>query len=132
MAKRCEPTCREGKAGTKKPRARRRLSAADRQRRKAKADRRYYERCRSGCGVTAYLESPEVKKALIRRLQPLGLTVSQAINTLLTAVAEGRLTLHPTPDPLAFDPGDMDDEFRELEVRSDLNNFATRWDEGRR
>jgi hypothetical protein len=93
MSKRCEPTSRGREASTRKPRGRGRLSAAERRRRKGEADRRYYERSRSGCGVTAYLDSPEVKKALIEKLKPLGLTVSNAINTLLIAVVEGRLVL---------------------------------------
>ena len=97
MAKRCDPTCREGKAGTKKSSGRRRLSAAERQRRKAKADRGYYERYRSGCGVTAYLDSPEQKQAVIEKLRPLGLTMSHAIYTLLKAVAEGRIVLTAPP-----------------------------------
>lgn len=93
----CEQTHRKGKAGTKKPSGRSRLSAAERRRRKGQADRRYYERYRSGCGVTAYLDSPEQKNAVIEKLRPLGLTMSHAIYTLLTAVAEGRIVLKPTP-----------------------------------
>ena len=92
----------------------------------------YYRRRRRGCGVTAYLDSPEVKKALIKKLRPLGMTVSQAICQLLTAVAEGRLCVYPTPDPPAFDPGDLDDEFLKLEAKKDLHHFTARWDGGRR
>ena len=97
MAKRCELIYRKGKAGTKKPSARRRLSAAERKRRKAEADRRYYERYLSGSGVTAYLYSPELKKAVIDKLRPLGLTMSQAIYTLLKMVADGRIVLKAPP-----------------------------------
>jgi hypothetical protein len=63
------------------------------------------------------------------------MTVSQAICQLLTAVAEGRLSLSlddRTRDSRAFAPGDLDDEFLELEARGDPHNFATRWGDGRR
>ncbi len=132
MSDTSEPTRREGKAGTKKRSGRSRLSEAERRRRKGAADRRYYRRCRRGCGVTAYLDSPEVKKALIRKLRPLGLTVSQAVCLLLTEVAEGRLSLHPTPDETAFAPGDLDDEFLQLEAKSGLRHFTARRDGDRR
>lgn len=66
-----EPTRREGKAGTNK-RSGRSLSDAEQRRRKGAADRRYYRRRRRGCGVTAYLDSPEVKKALVKELRPSG------------------------------------------------------------
>jgi len=97
MSNKCEPTRLKGKAGTRKPGGRSRLSAAQRRRRKAEADRRYYERYRSGCAVTAYLDSPEQKKAVIEKLRPLGLTMSHAIYTLLKAVAEGHIVLTPPP-----------------------------------
>lgn len=93
MLNQCEQTRRKGKAGTKKPSGRSHLSAAERRRRKGQADRRYYERYRSGCAVTAYLDSPEQKKAVIEKLRPLGLTMSHAIYTLLKGVAEGRIVL---------------------------------------
>jgi hypothetical protein len=95
MSRRCEPTSREKEAGRRKRGGTSRLSAAERRSRKGEADRRYYEHRRSGCGVTAYLDSPEVKKALIEKLRPHGLTVSQAINVLLIAVVEGRIVLKP-------------------------------------
>src|SRR5215203_1891982 len=107
MSKRSELTRGKEKGVTRKPSGR--LSDTERRRRKGAADRRHYRRRRRGCGVTAYLDSPEVKKALIKKLRPLGLTVSQAICQLLTAVADGRLSLYPTPAPPAFDPGDLDD-----------------------
>ena len=71
-----------------------------------------------------------MKKALIKKLRPLGMTVSQAICQLLTAVAEGRLSVYPTPDSPAFDPGDLDDEFLKLEAKKDLHHFTARWDGG--
>ncbi|HEX8685613.1 MAG TPA: hypothetical protein VF654_03900, partial [Pyrinomonadaceae bacterium] len=60
-----------------------------------------------------------MKKALVKELRPLGLTVSLAIRQLLTAVAEGRLSLSPdspTRDTQTLDPGDLADEFRALEA----------------
>jgi hypothetical protein len=97
MSNPCEPTRPKGKAGTRKPGGSSRLSAAERRRRKAEADRRYYERYRSGCGVTAYLYSPELKKAVTEKLRPLGVTMSQAIYTLLEMLAEGRIVLTALP-----------------------------------
>lgn len=97
MTKRCESTCRKGKACAKKRSGRSRLSDAERRRCTGEADRRYYERYRSGCGVTAYLDSPEQKNAVIEKLRPLGLTMSHAIYTLLNAVAEGRIVLMAPP-----------------------------------
>lgn len=108
------------------------MSASERRRRKGAADRRYYRNRRRGCGVTAYLDSPEVKKALERKLRPLGLTVSRAISQLLTAVADGRLSLYPTPDPSAFDPGDLAEEFLELEAKQELHQLTARWGGERR
>lgn len=99
MSKQREPIDRKAKSGARKLGGRTKLSPAQRRRRKGEVDRRYYERYRSGCGVTAYLDSPEMKKALIEKLRPLGLTVSQAINTLLIAVAEGRIVLVPPRKP---------------------------------
>lgn len=96
MPKRREPTGRKAKSGAKKTGGRTRLSSAQRRRRKGEADRRYYERYRSGCAVTAYLDSPEMKEALIEKLRPLGYTVSYAIRQLLKAVVDGRLTLKAT------------------------------------
>ena len=124
-----EPTRREGKADTKKRSGRRRPSDAER-RRKGEADRRYYRRRRRGCGVTAYLDSPEVKKALVKKLRPLGLTVSQAICQLLTAVAEGRLSLspeHSTHDVQTYAPGDLADEFQALETAEYARTSPPRW-----
>ena len=97
MSKGRESTNRKAKSGEKKTSGRTRLSAAQRRRRKGEADRRYYERYRSGCGVTAYLDSPEQKEAVIEKLRPLGLTMSQAIYTLLIRVAEGRIVLTAPP-----------------------------------
>lgn len=82
MSNPSEPTRPKRKAGKKKSSGRSRLSAAERRRRKGQADRRYYERYRSGCVVTAYLDSPEQKKAVMEKLRPLGLTMSRAIYTL--------------------------------------------------
>ena len=133
MSNLSESTRREGKADTKKRSGRRRPSDAER-RHKGAADRRYYRRRRRGCGVTAYLESPEVKKALEKRLRPLGLTVSQAICQLLTAVAEGRLSLspvHPAHDVQTYDPGDLADEFRALEAAEYRRTSPPRWTDGR-
>jgi hypothetical protein len=124
-----ETTRPNGKVNTRKTGGH--LSNAERRRRKGAVDRRYYRRRRRGCGVTAYLASPEVKKALVKKLRPLGLTVSQAISQLLTAVAEGRLSLYPTPDAPAFDPGDLDDAFLELDAKQDLHQFNARWGGGR-
>lgn len=98
MTERREPANRKLKPDTKKTGGRTRLSAAQRRRRKSETDRRYYERYRSGCAVTAYLDSPEEKEALIEKLRPLGFTVSHAIRQLLKAVAYGRLTLLPPPE----------------------------------
>src|SRR5215211_4890075 len=123
MTERSELTHGKEKAGARKKRGRSRLSDAERRRRKGAADRRHYRRRRRGCGVTAYLDSPEVKKALIKKLRPLGLTVSQAVCQLLTAVADGRLSLSPSRaahDSRAFAPGDLDDEFLEIEARLEV------------
>lgn len=95
-----ESTRPKVKAGTRKPGGRSRLSAAERRRRKAEADRRYYERHRSGSGVTAYLYSPELKETVMEKLRPLGVTMSQAINTLLKLLADGRIVLTPPPRKL--------------------------------
>jgi cobalamin biosynthesis Mg chelatase CobN len=93
MTKRREPTNRKAKPDAKKTGGQTRLSAAQRRRRKGEADRRYYERHRSGCAVTAYLDSPEMKEALIEKLRPLGYTVSDAIRIIVKALVEGRATL---------------------------------------
>ena len=97
MSKRREPTNRKAKSGAKKPGKRTGLSAAQRRRRKSDADRRYYERYRSGCAVTAYLDTPEMKEALIEKLRPLGLSVSHAIWQLVKMVIEGRIVFVVTP-----------------------------------
>ena len=97
MTERREPTNRKAKSGAKETGGRPRLSAAQRRRRKSEIDRRYYERYRSGCAVTAYLDSPEEKEALIEKLRPLGLTVSNAVRSLLRAFVNGRITLTPPP-----------------------------------
>src|ERR1700750_882403 len=97
MTERREPTNRKAKSGAKETGGRPRLSAAQRRRGKSETDRRYYERYRSGGAVTAYLDSPEEKEALIEKLRPLGFTVSEAIRQLLKAVAHGRLILKPPP-----------------------------------
>ena len=93
MSKRLEPTNRKTKSGAEKTDGRTRLSTAQRRRRKGEADRRYYERHRSGCAVTAYLDSPEMKEALIEKLRPHGYTVSDAIRIIVKALIEGRATL---------------------------------------
>jgi hypothetical protein len=100
MSKRREQTNRKAKSGVKKTGGRPRLSPAERRRRKGKADRRYYERYRSGCGVTAYLDSPEMKEALIKKLRPLGLSVSDAIWQLVKMVIEGRIIFVSTSKEL--------------------------------
>jgi hypothetical protein len=97
MSERSGSTNRKAKSGEKKTGGRSRLSAAQRRRRKGEADRRYYERYRGGCGVTAYLDSPEMKEAVVEKLRPLGLTVSQAIRRLLRMVVEGRIVFVPPP-----------------------------------
>jgi hypothetical protein len=97
MSKRRESTNRKTKADDKKPGGRSRLSAVERRRRKGEADRRYYERYRSGCAVTAYLDTPEMKEALIEKLRPLGLSVSHAIWQLVKMVIEGRIVFVVTP-----------------------------------
>lgn len=99
MSEQREPTNRKAKSGEKKTGGRTPLSAAQRRRRKGEADRRYYERYRSGCAVTAYLYSPEEKKALIEKLRPLGLTVSQAIRQLIGMVVEGRIVFYTPKKP---------------------------------
>jgi hypothetical protein len=97
MSKRREPTNRKAKSGAKKIGGRTRLSSAERRRHKVEADRRYYERYRSGCAVTAYLDTPEMKEALIEKLRPLGLSVSHAIWQLVKMVIEGRIVFVVTP-----------------------------------
>jgi hypothetical protein len=99
MSKRRELTNRKAKSGAKKDGGRTRLSTAQRRRRKGEADRRYYERHRSGCAVTAYLDSPDEKQALIENLRPLGLTVSQAIRRLIEMVVEGRIVFFTPKEP---------------------------------
>jgi hypothetical protein len=96
MSKRREPINQKAKSGAKKAGGRTRLSAAQRRRRKGETDRRYYEHHRSGCAVTAYLDSPEEKQALIEKLRPLGYTVSDAIRILVRALVEGRVTFKGT------------------------------------
>jgi hypothetical protein len=97
MSERRESTNRKAKSGEKKTGERTRLSAAQRRRRKGEADRRYYERHRSGCAVTVYLDSPEMKEALMEKLRPLGYTMSHAIKLMLRRVVEGRLVFAPPP-----------------------------------
>lgn len=55
---------------------------------------------------------------------PTGLTVSRAVGRLLTEAAEGRLSLHPTHDEPASDPGDLDNEFLELEAKGGPHHFT--------
>jgi hypothetical protein len=93
MSKRREATNQKVKSGAKKTGKRTGLSAAQRRRRKGEVDRRYYERYRSGCAVTVYLDSPEMKEALIEKLRPLGYTVSDVIRIIVKAIVEGRVTL---------------------------------------
>lgn len=99
MTKRREPATRKAKSGAKRTSGRTRLSAAQRRRHKAEADRRYYEHYRSGSMVTANLYSQELKKAVIDKLRPLGVTMSDAICALLEMVAEGRIVLTPPRKP---------------------------------
>jgi hypothetical protein len=99
MSKRREQTNQKAKPDAKKTGGRTRLSAAQRRRRKGEADRRYYERYRGGCAVTAYLDTPEDKEALIEKLRPLGLTVSQAIRRLIEMVVEGRIVFFTPKEP---------------------------------
>jgi hypothetical protein len=99
MSKRGEQTNRKVKPDAKKDGGQTRLSAAQRRRRKGEADRRYYERYRSGCAVTAYLDTPEDKEALIEKLRPHGLTVSQAIRRLIEMVVEGRIVFFTPKEP---------------------------------
>lgn len=93
MTEQREPTNQKAKPDAKKTDGRTRLSAAQRRRHKGEADRRYYERHRSGCAVTAYLDSPEEKAALIEMLRPHGYTVSDAIKMIVRALIRGRVTL---------------------------------------
>jgi hypothetical protein len=93
-----KPTLPKLKADAGKPAARPRLSPAERRRRKVAANRRYNARYRAGCGVSAYLDSPEQKKAVIEKLRPMGLTVSDAIRQLLKEITEGRIVFaRPAP-----------------------------------
>ncbi|HYH85834.1 MAG TPA: hypothetical protein VEX60_10140 [Pyrinomonadaceae bacterium] len=86
------------KADAAKPAANAKLSPAERRRRKIEANRRYNERSRAGCGVSAYLDSPEEKKAVIEKLRPMGMTVSGAIKTLLWDIVAGRIVFkRPAP-----------------------------------
>ena len=93
MSEHREPTNPKAKPDGKKAGEQTRLSAAQRRRRKGEADRRYYERRRSGCAITAYLDSPEEKEALIEKLRPHGYTVSDAIKMIVRALIAGRVTL---------------------------------------
>lgn len=99
MTKRRELATRKAKSGAKRTGGRTRLSAAQRRRHKGEADRRYYERHRRGCGITAYLDSPEEKRAVIEKPRPLGVTMSDAIYTLLKMVIDGRIVLTPPRKP---------------------------------
>jgi hypothetical protein len=99
MSKRREQTNQKSKPGAKKTGGPPKLSPAQRRRRKGEADRRYYERHRSGCAVTAYLDSPELKDAVIEKLRPHGLSVSQAIRRLIDMVVEGRIVFFTPKEP---------------------------------
>ena len=93
MSEQRGPTNQKAKPDAEKSGGRTRLSAAQRRQRKGEADRRYYERHRSGCAITAYLDSPEMKEALIEKLRPHGYTVSDAIRIIVKAIIEGRAPL---------------------------------------